>query len=227
MMIRLSKEFNCRVHIVHLSFAGALDIIQKAKAEKVKLTVETAQHYLFFSAEEITEGATAFKCAPPVREKLNNEKLWTALKGSLIDFVATDHSPAPPEMKEILSGDFMKAWGGIASVQLALPALWTAAIKHNATLSDISGWLCAKPALLPQLKNKGRIAKGYDADFVAWAPEEKFTVRENELHHKHKITPYLGKELYGAVKQTWLRGEKLYDDGKFLHLDKGRIIYHE
>ena len=227
LMIKLCEEFHCRVHIVHLSFAGALDIIARAKEKGLPITVETAQHYLFFSSEEIPEGATAYKCAPPIREKGNNEELWQALKSGLIDFVATDHSPAPPELKEIHTGDLMKAWGGIASIQVALPALWTAARQHNASLTDMAKWLCSSPALLPQLKNKGRIEKGCNADIVAWSPEEKFILAENDLHHKHKISPYLGKELYGTVLQTWLRGEKLYDDGKFLHLNKGRILYHE
>jgi len=227
MMIRLCREFNCRVHIVHLSFAGAIEIIEKAKEEGLRLTVETGQHYLFFNAEEIPEAATAYKCAPPIREKANNEELWEALKNGAIDFVATDHSPAPPELKEIHSGDLMKAWGGIASVQLSLSALWTPARKHNIPVTRIAEWLCSKPALLPQLKNKGRIEAGYDADLVAWDPEKSFIVDEKNIFHKHKVTPYLGMELYGSVRQTWLRGEKLYDDGKFLHLNKGRILYHE
>ncbi len=227
MMIKLCREFKCRVHIVHLSFAGALEIIKKAKEEGLPLTVESGQHYLFFTSEEIPEGATAYKCAPPIREKVNNEKLWKALQNDTIDFVATDHSPAPPELKEIHSGDFMKAWGGIASMQLALPALWTAARKHNIPVTKMAEWLCSKPALLPQLSNKGRIEPGCDADFVVWDPEASFIIDENDLHHRHKITPYLGKQLFGRVQQTWLRGEKLYDDGKFLHLNKGRIIYHD
>ena len=224
LMIRLCEEFNCRTHIVHLSSADSIEQIVRAKQKGLALTVETCQHYLYFNAEEIKDGRTEFKCAPPIREKANNEKLWQALKGGIIDFVATDHSPAPPEMKELVSGDFMKAWGGISSIQFALPVLWTAAKKHDCDLNDIANWLCEKPALLPQLKTKGKIAKGYDADLVVWNPEEKFVVKENMIQHRHKITPYLNEELYGIVEQTWLNGEKLFDGGKFLHLNKGNIL---
>jgi allantoinase len=223
LMIRLCEEFNCRTNIVHLSSAGSIEQIAKAKQKGLLLTAETGQHYLYFCAEEIKDGRTEFKCAPPIREKANNEKLWQALKDGIIDFVATDHSPAPPGMKELVSGDFMKAWGGISSIQFALPVLWTAAKKRGGDLNDIARWLCEKPALLPQLKTKGRIAKGYDADFVIWDPEATFTVTENLIYHKHKITPYLNEELYGVVEQTWLSGEKVFDEGKFLHLNKGKL----
>lgn len=224
LMIQLCEEFGCRTHIVHLSSANSIEQIIKAKQKGIPLTVETCQHYLYFCAEEIKDGRTEYKCAPPIREKENNEQLWQALKDGIIDFVATDHSPAPPEMKELASGDFMKAWGGVSSIQVALPVLWTAAKKHDCTLNDIAKWLCAKPALLPQLKTKGKIAKGYDADLVTWNPEKKFTVTRNIIQHRHKITPYLGEELYGVVEQTWMAGEKVFDAGKFLHLNKGRIL---
>lgn len=227
LMIRLCEEFNCRTHIVHLSSAGSIEQIVKAKQKGLPLTVETSQHYLYFNAEQIKDGQTEFKCAPPIREKENNEKLWQALKNGIIDFVATDHSPCPTEMKETGSGDFMKAWGGISSIQFALPVLWTAAKKHGCNLNDIGKWLCHKPALLPHLKNKGKIEKGYGADLVAWNPEKKFVVTKNNIQHKHKITPYLDEELYGVVEQTWLNGEKVFDGIKFLHLNKGKILYHE
>lgn len=227
LMIRLSEEFNCRTHIVHLSSAGSIEQIAEAKQKGLPVTVETGQHYLYFNAEQIKDGQTEFKCAPPIREKENNEKLWQALKDGIIDFVATDHSPCPPEMKETGSGNFMKAWGGISSIQFALPVLWTAAKKHGCGLSDMAKWLCQNPAILPQLKSKGKIEKGYDADLVAWNPEKKFVVTKEIIQHKHKITPYLDEELYGVVEQTWLRGEKLFDEGKFLHLNKGKILYHE
>jgi allantoinase len=242
LVIRLCEEYNCRTHIVHLSSAESIEQIGDAKQKGLPLTVETCQHYLYFNAEDIPDGRTEFKCAPPIREKANNEKLWRALKEGIIDFVATDHSPAPPEMKELLSGDFMKAWGGISSLQFALPVLWTAAKKRDCDLNDIAKWLCEKPALLPQLSTKacptesfrrGKIEKGYDADLVIWNPEESFTVTEEMIHHKHKITPYLGEELSGVVKQTWLSGQKLFDDacpdglsgrGKFLLLNKGKVL---
>ncbi len=224
LMIRLCKEFNCRTHIVHLSSADSIEQVAKAKQNGLPLTVETGQHYLYFTAEDIKDGRTDYKCAPPIRDRANNEKLWQALKEGIIDFVATDHSPAPPEMKEMLSGDFMKAWGGISSLQFALPILWTAAKRHGCSLTDLAKWLCEKPALLPRLKSKGKIAKGYDADFVVWNPEQSFSVTENMIYHKHKITPYLNEELYGVVEQTWLSGEKVFDGGTFLQLNKGKIL---
>ena len=227
LMIRLCREFNCRTHIVHLSSADSIKQIAEAKQMGLPLTVETAQHYLYFNAEDIQDGRTEYKCAPPIREKANNEKLWQALKDGIIDFVATDHSPAPPGMKEINSGDFMKAWGGISSIQFALPALWTAAKKHNCRIEQIAEWLCEHPTILPQLKSKGKIEKGYEADIVIWNPEKSFIVTENNIHHKHKITPYANQELYGTIEQTWLKGEKVFDEGKFLHLNKGSILYHE
>jgi len=227
LMIRLCEEYNCRTHIVHLSSADSIEQIARAKQKGLPLTVETAQHYLYFNAEDIRDGCTEYKCAPPIREKKNNERLWQALKAGIIDFVATDHSPAPPAMKELVSGDFMKAWGGISSIQFALPILWTAAKKHNCKLEEMAKWLCEKPALLPHLMSKGYIAKGKDADFVVWSPEKSFSVTENIIYHKHKITPYLNEELYGVVEQTWLCGQKIVAEGKFLHLNKGSILYYE
>jgi allantoinase len=225
LMIRLCKEYDCPVHIVHLSSADSIPQIAKAKSQGLPLTVETGQHYLYFNAEEIRDGQTAFKCAPPIREMANNEKLWKALKEGIIDFVATDHSPAPPEMKEITSGDFMKAWGGISSIQFALPVLWTAARKYAAEILDMANWLSAKPAMLPGLQHKkGKIEKGYDADLVVWDPDKYFQVTEDMIQHKHKITPYSGQQLYGVVEQTWLAGEKVFDQGKYLHLNRGKII---
>jgi allantoinase len=224
LMIRLCEEFNCRVHIVHLSSADSIEQIAKAKQKRLPLTAETGQHYLYFNAENIQDGQTQFKCAPPIREKVNNEKLWQALKEGIIDFVATDHSPAPPEMKELASGDFMKAWGGISSIQFALPVLWTAARKHDCSLNDTAKWLSENPSILAgKQSSKGKIAKGYDADLVVWDPDQHFTVAETMIYHKHKITPYLGEELYGVVEQTYLKGEKVFDKGEFI-LNKGRIL---
>ncbi len=224
-MIRLCEEYNCRTHIVHLSSSNSIEQIEKAKQKGLPLTVETAQHYLYFTAAEIKGGQTQFKCAPPIRERENQDRLWQALKEGIIDFVATDHSPAPPNLKELQTGDFMKAWGGIASLQFALPVLWTAAKKHNCSLNDIAKWLCEKPAILIKKENtKGKIAKGYDADFLILNDEQTFTVKESMIQHKNKITPYLGEKLYGVVEQTYLAGEKVFDTGKFLHLNKGEII---
>jgi len=225
LMIQLCADYNCRVHIVHLSSANSIEPIKQARQQGLPITVETAQHYLYFNAEAIPDAQTAFKCAPPIREKENNEQIWQALQEGIIDFVATDHSPAPPGMKEMESGNLMKAWGGIASLQLALPVLWTAARKKNIPVTHMAKWLCEKPALLPGLQTtKGTIAKGFDADLVVWSPDKKFTVTAAQLQHKHKITPYLNQELYGVVAQTWLNGQLIFDQGTFPNLNKGKII---
>ncbi|SHJ60382.1 allantoinase [Hymenobacter daecheongensis DSM 21074] len=225
LMIRLCAETKCRTHIVHLSSADSLAQIAAAKAQGLPLTVETGQHYLFFNAEDIRDGQTQFKCAPPIREKTNNDQLWAALQSGLIDFVATDHSPAPPALKQIESGDFTTAWGGIASLQLALPVLWTAAEKRGATLNDLARWLSENPAKLAgQSHRKGRIAKGYDADLLVLDPENSFRVTESLLHHKHKVSPYLGLELRGVVEQTFLGGQLVYQRPEFVQLNQGQLL---
>ena len=212
LMIRLCAEYHCWVHIVHLSSAGAIAQIAAAKEEGLPLTVETAQHYLYFNAEDIKDGQTQFKCAPPIRERANNDLLWEALEQGIIDFVATDHSPSLPEMKLPESGDFMKAWGGIASLQFALPVLWTAARKRNLPMEDVVRWLSTNPSWLTGMQlSKGKIEKGYDADLVVFDPDKQFTVTAPIIRHKHKITPYLNEVLYGVVQQTYLGGVKVYD----------------
>lgn len=225
LMIRLCEEFNCRTHIVHLSSANSLEQIAAAKAKGLPLTVETGQHYLFFNAEAIPDGQTQYKCAPPIREKENNDQLWEALKTGLIDFVATDHSPAPPDLKQLRSGDFTTAWGGIASLQFALPVLWTAAKKRGLQFNYIARWLSENPSKLAGLENqKGKIAKGFDADLVVLDPEKTFTVTEAGTYHKHKISPYNGLELNGVIEQTYLSGKKVFDNGTFTQLNQGQII---
>ncbi|GAA3936357.1 allantoinase AllB [Hymenobacter algoricola] len=225
LMIRLCEEFSCPVHIVHLSSANSLAPIAAAKARGLPLTVETGQHYLFFNAEDIRDGQTQFKCAPPIREKANNDQLWAALQSGIIDFVATDHSPAPPDLKQIETGDFTTAWGGIASLQLALPVLWTAAEKRGATLNDLVRWLSENPAKLAgQAHRKGRLAPGYDADLLVLDPENTFRVTESLLHHKHKVSPYLGLELRGVVEQTFLGGELVYQRPEFVRLNQGQVL---
>ena len=227
MMIRLCEEYNCRTHIVHLSSANSVESIARAKQKGLPLTVETGQHYLYFNAETIQDGQTQFKCAPPIREKENNDQLWEALRSGIIDFVATDHSPAPPDLKQLQSGDFMTAWGGIASLQLALPVLWTAARQRGFDVPDIARWLSKKPSQLAGLSGrKGRIAKGYDADLIVWNPERSFTVSADLLQHKHKMTPYLGEELYGVIEQTYLGGVKVFENGKIIELNAGKRIAH-
>ncbi len=224
-MIRLCEAYHCRIHIVHLSSSDSIEQIKKAKERGLPLTVETAQHYLYFNAEQIGAGQTQFKCAPPIREKNNNDLLWDALGNGIIDFVATDHSPASPDLKQLDTGDFTTAWGGIASLQLALPVLWTAAKERGFSLAQVAKWLCEGPShLIGKEKNKGKIAKGFDADLVVFDASNRFTVTEDMLHHKHKITPYLYHELYGIVCQTYLGGIKVYDQGSFTRLNRGHII---
>lgn len=226
LMIRLCEEFECPVHIVHLSSANSIDQIARAKQKGLPITVETGQHYLYFNAEDIPDANTAFKCAPPIREKANNDLLWQALKDGIIDLVATDHSPAPPDIKELETGDFTKAWGGISSIQFALPVLWTAAKKRGCTIIDLSRWLCEKPALLAGMNKKGKIAEGYDADIIVLDDEASFTVTEDMILHRHKVTPYFGEQLYGVLEQTYLKGELVYDKGRF-ELNKGEIVVRE
>jgi allantoinase len=224
LMISLCEEYRCRVHIVHLSSANSIEAIAKAKKKGLPITVETGQHYLYFNAEDIRNGRTQFKCAPPIRQKANNDQLWDALRDGIIDFVATDHSPAPPELKETESGDFTKAWGGISSLQFALPVLWTAARQRGFTPVDIARWLSEEPAkLIGKGGHKGKIAKGYDADLVIWDAEASFKLREEMIEHKHKITPYLAETLFGVVEQTYLDGIKVFDNGLF-ELNKGKVI---
>ncbi|WP_018623210.1 allantoinase AllB [Spirosoma luteum] len=228
LMIRLCEQYNCRTHIVHLSSASAIEPIAEAKRKGLPLTVETGQHYLFFNAETIPDGQTQFKCAPPIRENENNDRLWAALRAGIIDFVATDHSPAPPELKQRQSGNFMTAWGGIASLQLALPVLWTAARQRGCTVDDVARWLSEKPARLAGVSTrKGTIETGYDADMVVWNPEKSFTVSEDRLYHKHKMTPYLNEELYGVVEQTYLGGVPVFSQGATTKLNAGKLILRD
>jgi allantoinase len=227
LMIRLCEEFACRVHIVHLSSSDSINQIVAAKQRGLPLSVETGQHYLYFNAEDIKDGQTQFKCAPPIREKENNELLWRALKDGFIDFVATDHSPAPPNLKQLASGDFMKAWGGISSLQFALPVLWTAARKRGLSVLDISKWLSENPSKLIGAENrKGKILAGYNADLIVWDEEKTFTVSKSLIQHKHKITPYIGEQLYGVVEQTYVGGVKIYDKGTFINLNSGEFIFN-
>jgi allantoinase len=225
LMIRLCAETGCRTHIVHLSSADSIAPIAAAKAQGLPLTVETGQHYLYFNAEEIGEGQTQFKCAPPIRERANNEQLWQALQAGIIDFVATDHSPAPPDLKQLASGDFATAWGGIASLQLALPVLWTAAQRRGATLPDLARWLSQNPAkLIGFADRKGKIAPGYDADLLVLDTEQEFVVQAADLHHRHKVSPYLGRTLRGVVEQTFLHGQEVYRRPEFLSLNQGQLL---
>ncbi|HET6893671.1 MAG TPA: allantoinase AllB [Pyrinomonadaceae bacterium] len=225
LMIRLSREFGTRIHIVHHSSADALPLLAEAKVSGLKLTVETCPHYLTFAAEEIPDGATEFKCCPPIRESENKEQLWTALADGIIDMVVSDHSPCPPEMKLRESGDFLQAWGGISSLQLRLPIVWTEARKRDFSIRYIAEWLCSAPAKLVGLeKRKGSIDTGADADLVIWRPNDEFIVEPGMLHHKHKLTPYAGRRFQGTVQSTFLRGKKVYDVGEFVGEPAGLLL---
>ena len=198
------------VHIVHLSSAGSLDIVRTARARGLTLTVETCPHYLTFAAEEIPDGATEYKCAPPIRDKAERDALWEALIAGDIDLVGSDHSPCPPEMKET-EGDFFSAWGGIASLQLSLSAVWTGARARGLKPERIAQWMSAAPARLAGLQSrKGALAAGYDADIVVWDQHARFVVNPTELLHRHKVTPYAGRELFGKVSATYVGGQRIF-----------------
>lgn len=225
LMIQLAGEFGTRVHIVHLAAASALPAIALARQGRVHLTVETCPHYLTFAAEDIEDGGTAFKCAPPIRERDHRERLWQALGAGEIDFVATDHSPAPPAMKRLEDGDFVRAWGGIASLQLGLGVVWTGANARGFTVQQIARWLADNPARLADLaQRKGAIDVGRDADFVVWDPDAYTVVDAAALYHRHPITPYHGARLNGRVVTTILRGAIVYDDGECCPVARGRLM---
>ena len=189
------------------------------------MTVETCPHYLTFAAEEIGDGRTEFKCAPPIRGRAEREGLWGALADGTIDLVASDHSPCPPELKSLETGDFAAAWGGIASLQLSLPAVWTGASRRGFGLEDVARWMCERPAKLAGLEaRKGQIAPGFDADLVVFDPDAEFVVRPEALHHRHSLTPYTGHTLRGVVRTTYVRGRRVYDAGGFATEAVGRWL---
>ncbi|MBV9948660.1 MAG: allantoinase AllB [Myxococcales bacterium] len=212
LLIALCRETGCPVHIVHLSSASALPALRSARADGLPVTVETCPHYLCLDAESIPDGATHFKCAPPIRERENREALWRALFDGVIDFVITDHSPCLPELKLAALGDFTRAWGGIASLQLGLSAVWTEARRRGAGPLDLACWMSAAPASFAGIADrKGRIAPGLDADLVIWDPDARYTVRSDQLHFRHPVSPYVGVLLEGRVLATVLRGTVVYE----------------
>ncbi|HET6230282.1 MAG TPA: allantoinase AllB, partial [Longimicrobiaceae bacterium] len=225
LVLRLARETGCRVHVVHLAAAEAVPALRAARAEGLPVTVETCPHYLRFDAEEVADGATELKCAPPIRGETNREHLWDALAEGVIDLIATDHSPCPPAMKLLDEGDFLRAWGGIASLQLSLPAVWTEARTRGHTFRQLAQWMCAAPARLAGLEHrKGSIALGRDADIVIWNPDAEFVVDPARLHHRHPVTPYAGAILAGAVRATYLRGMRIFGEGRVGAAAAGRLI---
>jgi len=225
LMIRLCRETEARVHIVHHSSSDVLPLLKAAKAEGLPLTVETCPHYLTFAAEEIPNGATHFKCCPPVRERENRERLWAALAEGVIDMVVSDHSPCTPALKLTEKGDFLDAWGGIAALQFSLPVMWTELQKRGFGLGELTRWMSAAPAKLAGLnERKGRLAVGCDADIVIWQPEKEFKVVPEIIQHRHKLTPYAGMNLRGVVEATYLRGTKVYERGRFAENATGALL---
>jgi allantoinase len=225
LLLSLCREFRFRLHIVHLSTSLALDLLRVAKSEGLPVSVETCPHYLHFSSEQIPDGQTLFKCAPPIRSAENCEKLWRGLREGVIDFVVTDHSPCPPEMKRLDERSFRTAWGGITSLSLALPVVWTELSRRGFTLAELARWMAEGPARLAGCESqKGRIAKGYDADFVVFDPEAKFVATQEHLHYRHRISPYLGEELRGIVKATYVRGNCVFERGTFPGEPLGREL---
>jgi len=223
MLLALCREYGFRLHIVHLSGGQALSELRAARSEGLPVTVETCPHYLYLTAETIPNGATLFKCAPPIRGAENRERLWQGLREGAIDLVVTDHSPCPPAMKRLDEGDFRSAWGGIASVSVALSVMHTEAGARGFALTDIARWMAEAPAKLVGCEaKKGRLSPGLDADFVVLDTEAEFTVSPERLHFRHPVSPYLGETLRGVVRATYLRGAPVFADGEFAGEPRGR-----
>jgi allantoinase len=225
LMLSLCRDYGFRLHIVHLATAAALNELCAARAEGLPVTVETCPHYLHLEAETISDGATQCKCAPPIRSSANREGLWRGIRDGVVDMVVTDHSPCPPELKRKEQGDFSNAWGGIASLSMALPVIWSEARSRGFTLNDVARWMSEQPAQLAGCDSrKGRIEAGWDADLVVFDPEAEFIVTADRLHHRHAVSPYLGENLFGAVKRTYLRGNLIFQEGTFPGKPQGREL---
>jgi allantoinase len=223
LVLSLCREYGCHLHIVHLSSSRALPELCAARAEGLPVTVETCPHYLHLSAESIPNGATLSKCAPPIRSRENRERLWQGLRDGAIDMVVTDHSPCPPAMKRLDDGNFRTAWGGIASLSVALSLMWTEASKRGFTLLDLTRWMAEAPARLASCNaHKGRIAQGYDADFVVLDADREFVLTEDKLYYRHPVSPYLGETLRGVIRATYLRGNPVFTEEKFPGEPAGR-----
>jgi len=224
LVTQLCRATRARTHIVHHSAASALGQLRDARAEGLPLTAETCPHYLHFTAETIPDGATPFKCAPPIREAANREALWRALAEGVLDLVASDHSPCSPGLKAMEAGDFVAAWGGVSGLQLALPVMWTEASARGHSLVDIARWMSAHPARLAGLGCKGAIAAGRDADLVVFDDATPTRVTAASIHHRHRVTPYAGETLRGAVVATYLRGQRVAEHGRGVAADLGALL---
>jgi allantoinase len=223
LLLSLCREYKFRLHIVHLSASAGLQELKTARSQGLAVSVETCPHYLHLTSETIKDGATVCKCAPPIRSRDNCERLWQGLRDGVIDMVVTDHSPCPPGMKRLDEGNFRTAWGGISSLSVALSLMWTEASNRGFTLLDIARWMVAAPARLVGCEMpKGRIAAGFDADFVVFDPEREFVVTEERLHYRHPLSPYMGEKLRGVVKATYLRGKPVFLEGEFPGKPAGR-----
>ncbi len=223
-LIALARSSNARVHVVHLATARALAALSDAKAEGVRLTVETCPHYLHFSAEDVPDGQCQFKCAPPIRDERNRQELWSGLRRGVIDLVASDHSPCPPALKRMDTGDFLPAWGGIASLQLSLSIVWTEAARQGLSLGAVARWMSEAPATLAALHRKGAIAPGKDADFVVFDPEAEWMVEPSTLAHRHPVTPYDRARLTGRPRATYLRGALIAREGRMHGVPAGAVL---
>ncbi|MDT4977358.1 MAG: allantoinase [Pseudonocardiales bacterium] len=217
-LLEQTRATGCRTHVVHLSSAASLPLIRAAKAAGLPVTVETCPHYLTLRAEDVPDGATQFKCCPPIRDDANRELLWAGLADGTIDMIVSDHSPCTVDAKCLDTGDFGEAWGGIASVQLGLPAIWTEAAKRGIPLTDIVHWMATAPAALTGLTDRGTIAPGQQADLCVFMPDQRFVVDPARLRHRNPISPYAGRELRGVVEQTWLHGVPIRDGDRRGHL---------